>query len=269
MVGPLGPLCHRSSETNEYLRVVASKTLVLIYKYMLQIFIVFHKLIHDECYKYISNEILDKYFTFIAVNKDIPKQYNPYRYKVIKEWELPIYDPTFQQRGYNENSAIYHIFVNKLHEKYKYIGFFQYDMMFGKNIQKILKSIQVSSPTVFYHQKFSFDFCCYKTWNEPTTMEFIIKDYETYFQKPLDRTRDFPLYNSFILPVVLFEKIMPWILTLYDKLYPWCVQPPNKTHFAHLGGIYERIMGFAIGNEDYPLKPIEVTHNHSIKRLAY
>jgi hypothetical protein len=236
---------------------------------MIQIFVVFHKMIYDECYKYIPEEFLTKYFTFIAVNKTIPKQYNPYRYKVIKEWELPIYDETFQQRGYNENSAIYHVFANNLHKPYTNIGFFQYDMMFDVSFRKILQSVETSPPTVYYHKRFTFDFCSFKTWNEPKTLEFVLQDYESFFKKPIDKSREFPLYNSFIIPTPLFEHIMPWVISLYSKLYPWCMEAPNKTHFGHVGGIYERIMAYAIGNEEYPQILLQVNHNHKIKSLAY
>lgn len=68
---------------------------------MLQIFVVFHKYIFDECYKNIPDDLLYKYFTFIAVNKDIPKTYTQNKYKVINEWDLEIYDNSFQERGYN------------------------------------------------------------------------------------------------------------------------------------------------------------------------
>jgi hypothetical protein len=100
----------------------------------IHIFVVFHKYIFDECYKHIPQEILYKYFTFIAVNPKIEKCYTKNKYKIINEWDLPIYDSTFQERGYNENSAIYHIYINNLHKKYNYIGFFQYDMEFNDKI---------------------------------------------------------------------------------------------------------------------------------------
>jgi len=90
----------------------------------IQIFIIFHKNIFDECYKNIPEDILSEYFTFYAVNENIEKCYMQNKYKVINEWELSIYDKTFQERGYNENSAIYHIYANKLNKDYKYIGFF-------------------------------------------------------------------------------------------------------------------------------------------------
>ena len=89
----------------------------------IQIFIVFHKKIFDECYENIPHDILYKYFTFFAVNKNIEKHYTQNKYKIINEWELPIYDKTFQERGYNENSSIYHVYTNNLHKGYKYIGF--------------------------------------------------------------------------------------------------------------------------------------------------
>ena len=90
----------------------------------MQIFVVFHKFIFDECYLNIPQNILDTYFTFIAVNETIPKSYQQNKYKVINEWDLPIYDKTFQEKGYNENSAIYHVFINNLHKNYNMIGFF-------------------------------------------------------------------------------------------------------------------------------------------------
>jgi len=59
---------------------------------MLKIFVVFHKKIFDECYENVPQELLDKYFTFVAVNKDIPKTYTKGKYNVINEWELVNYD---------------------------------------------------------------------------------------------------------------------------------------------------------------------------------
>ena len=50
---------------------------------MFQIYIVFHKYIFDECYENIPEDILREYFTFIAVNEKIPKNYNANKYKVI------------------------------------------------------------------------------------------------------------------------------------------------------------------------------------------
>jgi len=228
---------------------------------MIQIFIVFHKNIFDECYKNIPQDILDKYFTFIAVNENIRKIYSK-KYKVINEWELPIYNSIFQERGYNENSAIYHVYANNLHKPYKSIGFFQYDMKFN--------NLKIGSLNkIYYYKNHDFNLCSYKTWNEQNTLDFIIKDYEHFYQSSFSKEKQYPLYNSFIIPVETYEKIMKWVIQLYDKLYPWCIQPPNNTHFAHIGGIYERVMGYAIGQENLEQIPLNITHNHNLKKKSY
>jgi hypothetical protein len=58
---------------------------------------------------------------------------------------------------------------------------------------------------------------------------------------------------------------MKWLVELYDKLYPWCIQPPNASHFGHIGGIYERIMAYAIGQERLEYLDINIIHDHKYK----
>jgi hypothetical protein len=232
-----------------------------------QIFIVFHKHIFDECYQNIPGDMLYKYFTFIAVNPSIKKYYTPDKYKIVNEWELPIYDKSFQDRGYNENSAIYHVRANQLHTPYKYIGFFQYDMKFRDNIVSFLQKNITPVPTVYSFNRYNFNFCSYETWNEPKTREYIIRDYEQFYQKPFTKDKQYPLFNSYIIPVETYEKVMTWVSQLYSKLYPWTMEPPNATHFGHIGGIYERIMGYAIGEEDLRYVEVRVDHDNNFKML--
>ena len=60
---------------------------------------------------------------------------------------------------------------------------------------------------------------------------------------------------------------MAWVSQLYDKLYPWAIEPPNATHFGHIGGIYERIMAYAVGEEDLPFVQLNVEHDNNFKML--
>lgn len=60
---------------------------------------------------------------------------------------------------------------------------------------------------------------------------------------------------------------MMWVSQLYSKLYPWTMEPPNATHFGHIGGIYERIMGYAIGEEDLRYVEVRVDHDNNFKML--
>jgi hypothetical protein len=235
----------------------------------IQIFIVFHKHIFDECYENIPDDILYKYFTFLAVNKNIEKHYTLNKYKVINEWELPIYDNTFQERGYNENSAIYHVYINNLHKNYKYIGFFQYDMKFNDNIINFLQENISETPTNFYFSSHDFDFCTKKTWGDPYTLNYVVKDYETFFNKSFNKNYQYPLFNSYVIPMESYEKIMKWVVQMYDKIYPWCIEMPNVTFFGYIGSIYERIMAFAIGEENLKYISLNVSHDHKYKMSSY
>jgi len=229
---------------------------------MLQIFVVFHKYIFDECYEMIPSDILSKYFTFIAVNNKIPKEYTPNKYNIINEWDLPVYDSTLQERGYNENSAIYHVYANNLHKPYSHVGFFQYDMKFNTNpMDLILESIADPSKYLCV-MPFTYKECA---WGEPITQQTIIEDYEAHFDTVFDTTQSYPMVNTYILPAARYEKIMPWIISLYDKLYPWAITAPNRTHFGHIAGIYERIMGYAIGNEKMTHVVLDIDHEHNNK----
>ena len=235
----------------------------------IQIFIIFHKNIFDECYKNIPDDILHKYFTFFAVNENIEKSYTQNKYKIINEWELSIYDKKFQERGYKENSAIYHVYANNLHKDYKYIGFFQYDMVFNDNIIEIIQKNATHTPTLFSLELFSFDVCSYTTWNEPSTLNWLIKDYEIFYKKSFKYNNKIPLNNSFVIPIETYEKVLKWVIQLYDKMYPWCIEKPNAQHFGHIAGIYERIMGYGIGEENLHNIILNVSHDHKYKKLSY
>ena len=51
----------------------------------LQIYIIFYKTIYDKCYSIIPCDYLNKYFTFVAVNNKIEKNYILNKYKIINE----------------------------------------------------------------------------------------------------------------------------------------------------------------------------------------
>lgn len=231
-----------------------------------QIFVVFHKTIFDECYKDIPPDVLSKYFTFIAVNKNIEKTYTPNTYNVVNEWDLPIYDSRFQEQGYHENSAIYHVYANNLYKKYKYIGFFQYDMVFKDNIIDFILQ-HTSEPTLFSFKRYEFDFCTYETWGELELNYLVIRDYESFFNKTFDRKRMFPLWNTYVIPIESYEKNMKWVAQLHSKLDAWRVYYPIYPIWGHIAGIYERVMAYAIGHED--LRHVElhnVIHDHEYKK---
>ena len=126
---------------------------------------------------------------------------------------------------------------------------------------------QTPLPTLFSFAQYNFRFCSYETWNEPKTLDYIIQDYEQFFGKPFTKDKQYPLFNSYIISTETYEKIMAWVTQLYEKLYPWSMEPPNATHFGHIGGIYERIMAYAIGEENLQYVHVNVEHDNNFKML--
>ena len=156
------------------------------------------------------------------------------------------------------------IHANNLHKDYDFIGFFQYDMKFLQKdtMQHIITSFEKNPKTRIEMCSDTFWFCAVKTWGELDSVQFILNDYQRYMQKAFDQHKRFPIYNSYIIPIDSYNRIMKWLVQFYDKFYPEWVSPPHMSHWGHLSGIYERIMAFAVGNEDLVPVHLDVEHNH-------
>ncbi len=68
------------------------------------------------------------------------------------------------------------------------------------------------------------------------------------------------MLNTFVIKCDKFDEIMKWVIQLYVKLYPWCVQPPNWWYKGHIGNIYERIMAYSISQFSDNTKMISIHH---------
>lgn len=235
---------------------------------MLQFFVVFHKYIYDDCYKDIPQNILDTYFTFIAVNPEIEKHYTQGKYRVINEWELPIYNPNLQKEGFNENSAIYHTYVNKLHIGYDHIGFLQYDMVLPGNLIQLIEEGLEKNPT-------SLGYCIYKDTyeflvasNTKIIMDAVLEDYEIFYNKKFSADKLYPICNTYVITSEVFEMTMPWICQLHDKCVELC-----KTYYPssriYRGSVLERAMAMAVGELVPHLDVLTIIHDRELYKKAY
>jgi hypothetical protein len=240
----------------------------------MQFFVVFHHRLFDECYEKIPPEVLTKYFTFFAVNQAIPKEYTPGKYNILNEWDLPIYDPTMQEKGYRENSAIYHVYANGLHTKYGRVGFFQYDMSFNENIVEKILNYPIDAPVGFFVLNTGlFDFIESSAKGYSEQMKLLIQLYEQHFSRTIihivksrlppfksktiiDRERGYPLLNSYVIPSSLFEKVMQWVVQLYP-IPEFQVEPAL---------VYEGVMAIALGSEDLQWQKLDVDHDQEFKK---
>lgn len=235
---------------------------------MAQIFVFFHRNIFDEMYESISQEDLDKYFTFVAINKNNPKIYTPGKYKIINEWELPEYEPELQNTGYMENSAIYHIFKHKLHAPYRHIGFLQYDMRIDNNYIDIIKSLdKIDDKTIYAYATYDYDFCFSRSvyYTDQQLMKVMIEDFKQTFKIVPPIKNNYPLNNAYIISKSIFEEVMKWAGSLPSKL---ANVRCGETELCR-GGLFERAMGLALGERDLNILKLPMIHDHSFKSKAY
>jgi len=222
---------------------------------MTHIFIYFESNINDACYSTIPKDILKNNFTFVACNPLIPKSYDITKYHVIKEWELPVYNSDLQKQGYKENSVLYHVYANDLHEKYDKIGFFNSFISF-KDVD-IRKYILNSDLKICYTcWEVRYDDAFEKSITPKEYNAFLIQNYEKYFRKRINKQRSIPLLNLFIVDTTVYVNIMKWIEKLYSNYYKILKNP-----YTYISGIYERVTGLALSQQDITfIKMEKISH---------
>jgi hypothetical protein len=96
--------------------------------------VIFHKFLLSECYEELSQDDIEDYIRFIAVNGNIQKSVPPrYRPFVISESSLSWYNPYMQHNRFCESSVFFHAWKNpESFLEQPYIGFFHYDMVLKK-----------------------------------------------------------------------------------------------------------------------------------------
>jgi hypothetical protein len=203
------------------------------------------------------------YFTFFGVNEVYPKK-DKNKHNIL-EYELNMYNPFLQKRGYMETSAYLHVYWNKLYKNKAMIGFSQYDMKHNTIYNNLHKNtvyvLNASAPIVTHG-----------VWNPSMVphlrnLEFIIKSYNTHFNKTYTikelEGQPLSLWQTNIYPVKIYEKLCSWLEKLVDEIYPWSNQPPYETHFGSVGGYTERALSIFNAFEIYegvPYSNLDITH---------
>lgn len=192
----------------------------------------------------------NQYFTFFGVNEVYEKKKEKNN---ILEYELDIYNPFLQKRGYMETSAYLHVYWNKLYKNNDMIGFSQYDMKHNRlynNLDK--KTIYLLSTNKVIIKD--------GVWNplmfpKLRNLDFLIESYNKHFNKNYSKieleNKILSLWQTNIYPVKIYEKLCSWLEKLVDEIYPWCNQPPYETHFGSIGGYTERAISIFNAYEIY------------------
>lgn len=203
----------------------------------LDIFVIFHKRIFPEMYEELDDDER-ACLKFIAVNEKFEKDVCPEKY--IKEWELPVYHPEWQEQYWMNGGVNHHVVMNKLSDA-EYIGFVQYDMRFPKGSIHKLKSmlkpeIGISIKTMNFH-------------NLVATSTYGFYEFDLYnyalSQLPPVKSSNFPLFHNCFMLRTKYEEIMPKVLEIDKKLFEFHNKPGDPIYRFPI--TTERTLALAIG----------------------
>lgn len=228
--------------------------------------IIFHKNLLREHYEVDKTFDLEKY-TFIKTNEKVDTDYDAafFGQNIIKEWEIGnTYNPDLQQKSYMAPSAIYHAYKNKLHSRYDYVGFMEYDLIFNEDttdaIQKLVDdNDELIVPFSYQHplkrlrgqgdirmdNKNCIDHL-FEMYNSHYKTNHKIKKYESTLVTS---------QQSFLCDVNTFKRVMPFIVKIIDgKLCEksGCFRRPST--------ILDRAFGIALMLDKVEKKPIHLKH---------
>ena len=187
----------------------------LFNKMSFKIYVVFHKFLVPECYETLSGEDIAKYVRFFSVNSKLPKvipdNLAPY---VIRERELPRYDPFLQHNRFCESSVFFHVYRNpEMFLKDDYVGFIHYDMLLKKEALEFLeREIAAATEPVLFTQMTLTARPHLTQIIKLSDWESLVKLYNIMFGKShsifniLDK--DLPLYHSFVIHRETFHRMM-------------------------------------------------------------
>ena len=191
------------------------------------------------------------YFTFLGVNEIYKKKYS--EKQTILEYELEIYNPFLQKRGYMETSAYLHVYWNNLYTNKDMIGFSQYDMKHNAIYENLEKN-------TIYLLNTGQQIVNNNQWNnlmfpDLRNLDYLLNSYNKFFCKKysIKELEHMPLslWQTNIYPVKIYAKLCSWLEILVEEIYPWSNESPYETHFGSIGGYTERALSIFNAFEIY------------------
>lgn len=223
---------------------------------MLKVFVVFHERLHPGCYEALDPDEFDA-LIFVAVNPSIPKTYDETRFKnVLHEWELPVYDPTLQERGYCENSVLWHAHVNKLYAPGDRVLLLQWDMALEKGTIRNAEILTRDAPMTCVRQGWDH-FADYFTKSECSLslLSDICNSFQDTFGVPVPFHKAlYPLNNAYVMRGEMLSAVLKWAMSLREVVERGCADPGAWSHLGpsyvwkRIGLVYEHVMAVALGS---------------------
>lgn len=216
----------------------------------LNIFIVYHKSVQPDkiLNKFPYKEIKEN-FTFYGVNELHEKRIiNNNNYNDVLEYNLPIYNPFLQKRGYMETSAYLHVYWNKLYENLEYIGFCNYDMIFLYELSsKLLGNLDENTIHIYDMGEYVVENGIYHKYMHPSVrnLDFLLESYNKHFNTKYEihdlNNKRLGLRQTNIYPIKIYKKLCSWLEVLCNEIwkleYNGC---KSENHWGVIGGFTER-----------------------------
>ena len=213
-------------------------------------------------------------FTFVKVNDRYPQEMGDNRlpYDIFVEHDFLIFRPNLQEKGYCENSVMWHLYKNGVHRDYDYIGFIEYDHVltadFTQTMQKRLNDS--SGEIIFSFQYFTFR----QLWDQAIIMnpyrrekvdgradspwnciKLVLKDYNDFYQTDhkLERlvAKDcFPICHSLLMPSAMFDRLMTFQAAVMES---GKVEGYHRHNWRAPAVLMERYLAVSLALEDAPI----------------
>lgn len=238
-----------------------------------KIYVTFFKNLYDDHYLVDRTWNPDN-FSFVKVNDRYPMELGENRlpYNILNEHDFPVFRPDLQEKGYCENSVIWHLYKNDVHKAYDYIGFIEYDHVLAENFtQTMQKRLDAAKrEMIFSFQSFTFQ----QLWNQAILMNpnrrekvdgnpdspwncinVILKGYNDFYGSAyaVDRlvAKDcFPICHSLLMPSAMFDRIMPFHASIMES---GKVEGYHRHNWRSPAGLMERYLAIALALEDAPI----------------
>lgn len=251
-----------------------------------RMFVVYHQRLHPGVFEGLSDENIAQ-LTFYKVNEAIPFEFGLARARplaLVKEYELPAYQPYYQAVGYNEVSCLLHVLRNRLYEGADYVGQLQYDMLvtdqvmqawrdemdagvrivadarYGPLPPEALDQVYLREPPFYgFPMAFIADHLCAHVGIDRAQLRDRIAGRHA-------EGAQMAFTNSFLLRSDLFHEMAVWIEQLAPALDRHTRENPDHVrHKGHLGGIVERAVALYLLFRLEPgerIAPLGVRHAH-------
>ncbi len=236
---------------------------------------IFHHKLFDAMYDACPEILSD--VTFFGVNQKYPKLYNEAKgYRIVWEWDLPHYRPEMQADGYCQTSALYHVYQNKLHLPYDYIGCLQYDMKFRSGAKKSFATeieectkLGLAKP-FFYSLKGNLHLWCngllvpYTDHTSKTCLAHYNKFHGTSWTVD-DLVRkgilnNFILLHTFVIPRETFARMMAWMSDYIATEFIEFQRQIDVSTAEFLERVHALFLAIEIANNNHPMIEMPIEH---------